>query len=169
MSLDQILNLGDDQIQSQFSVEFSSIPGGGDPVTISLRMDQEFDPPARETGTYEIWYQGQKIVKTSVVDATEKMFTLNFRIDQEWKTYSALSKWYSMVYDEEEGTAQEDAVTRTSFICTAYGPNKTPKFRMKYKKVKIKKLKVGTFNNQEGEPLRAEAEFIYLNYEEEKV
>ena len=163
MALDKILNLGDDQISSQFLVVYpNGIPGGGDAESLSLRMDQSFDPPQRVTGTYDVWHQGQKVVKTNVVEDTDKTFTLPFRLDQGWNIFDTLNAWYTLVYDEEEGTADNDLNTRTVMLVQMLGANKDVVKTLRYEGVKIKSIRITELNNESGDPVRIECEFIYL-------
>jgi len=162
MSIDQLIELGDDQISSQFKLEFpTGLPGGGNPDNLSMRADQSFDPPERRTGKYSVFYQGQKIEKTNVVEETDKTFELQFRCDQEWDIYNALDSWFKLTYDEENGTASNDADTRTDMVLRAIGTNKTSKKTIKYVGVKIESIKINEFNHETGDPLRITCNFIY--------
>lgn len=175
MSIEQLLLLSDDQIVSQYSISFNDgIPGWpGDTEEITFRQDQSFDPPQRVTGTYENWYQGQKIVKTNVVEETDKTFTIAFRCDQGWKIYDAFDAWFKRTYNEEDGTSAPDENiilnpegSRTDMTVKFFGSNKTtnldnPIKTFIYKGTKIKSIKPTELSHENGEPLRIECEFIY--------
>lgn len=172
-TLDTLIALGDDQIASQFDVIFSSVPSaiGTDANTndLALRMDQPLDLPQRTFGTYEVFYQGMKIVKTSVLDETDKTIQMTFRVDQGWKTYNALNHWYKAVFDENNGqsnnpnSSAEINNIQTTMTVYAYGANKVIKEQFVYKGVRIKGLDVNSFDPQSGDPLRVTCTFIYTS------
>ena len=69
--LNYIIGLGDDQINSQFLFEFTSVPDivkgfagvtDEDLLNFAARMQGSFAPPARSAATYEVYYQGIKLL-----------------------------------------------------------------------------------------------------------
>jgi len=168
MSTDNILNLGDDQLANQYIVLFpTGIPGGGNTDTISLRMDQSFDPPEETVNTYDIIFQGLKITKTGMLTETTKEFTIDIRLDQQWKVFDDLNNWFKKVYDPIKGTALPDIMVRTTVVIQYQdGQNKVVK-NMRFTGVKIKSLKVGTADHTSGDPIRLTLGFIYVDKIEE--
>ena len=166
MSIDKILELGDDQMASQFQLVFpNGIPGGGDPDYITYRLDTAFDPPKREVGVYDVWSQGQKVTQTGVTESTSKEFTLPIRLDQGWKAYDALDNWFKIVYDEENGGSKGgNAASRVPMLIQALGVNKVVTKQLSWIGVKIEGLKITAFEQQSNEPLKCEADFIYLKF-----
>lgn len=166
MSIDKILQLGDDQMASQFQLIFpNGIPGGGDPDYITYRLDTQFDPPKREVGTYDVWSQGQKVTHTSVTENTTKEFTLPIRLDQGWKAYDALDNWFKLVYDEENGGSRgTNASTRVPMVLQALGVGKVVVKQLTWLGVKIKGLKITAWDQQSNEPSKVEADFIYTRF-----
>lgn len=168
--LETVLALGDDQIASQFDVVFRNLGSALPPelgTSIFTCRVKGFDPPQRSTDTYDVWYQGLKIGKTSVVDATDKTFTLTFRMDQGWVIFNALMKWFTLTYDEENAAAYspDDAVRADVYILAYAGTNKTTPVRsLIYRKAKCKAVKVSEFAHDSGDPMEIEAEFIYYKH-----
>lgn len=164
MSIQTLVNLADDMVASQYEILFpSGVPGSGgaDTLILTLRQDMQFPWPTRETGTYEVFYQGQKIVKTSVVEATDKQFSIQFRLDQNWVVFNLLNGWFKLVYDEFYGTADNEANTRVPMVVRALGAKKEVRKTATFQGVKIKSLKITDFDNTQGEPTRCECGFIY--------
>lgn len=172
MSLEEILQLGDDQISSMYIAAFTNLPTslGITDRALSMRMDQPFDPPERNVETYQVWFQGQKVERTSALEGTDKTFQLNFRCDQNWEIYRALNDWYKLVYDEETLTPGADAqqgdfANRAIFRIECYGADRSTLFSTHtYRGVKIRSLKPTEFSPESGDPIRIEVGFIYLNY-----
>lgn len=160
----QLTALGDDHHVSQYSIIFpNGIPGasGADTLSITLRQDQAFAWPSRETATYDVFYQGIKLPKESVVEATDKSFTLAFRLDQDWNVFTAFNAWFSKCFDEAEGTSDTEGNTRTKMIVQEYGPLKVLKQVGTFDGVKIKSIKP-TDNDPAGtDPMRVDVGFIY--------
>lgn len=164
MSSDVIMNLGDDQLASQYQVVFpTGIPGGGNTEAISLRMDQDFDPPEDSVETYEIPFKGMKILKTSMTHAMDKRFTVNVRLDQQWKVYDDLLAWYHRCYDPINGTALPDTATRTDVVIQAQDGQQVVKKNIRFKNSKITGLKVATFDNASTDPTRVTVNFIFTD------
>lgn len=163
ISSETIMNLGDDQIASQWSIIFpSGIPGGGDANRVSLRCDQTFDPPDQAVNTYDIFHKGFKITKTGMLQETTKEFTLDIRIDQQWKAYDDLKNWAKMCYDHNNGTALPDAMSRVPIIIQAEDGSQSAVKQLLFKGCKPKSSKIGTFDNANGEPVRVTMTFIFV-------
>ena len=163
ISTDQILALGDDAIANQFSIIFpNGIPGGGDANAISLRCDQTFDPPEDVVNVYEIFRKGFKIPKTGMLQETTKEFTIDIRLDQNWKVYDDLRKWADMSYDHSNGTALPEIMARSTVIIQAEDRTQSSVKTISFKYAKPKSVKIQTFDNQSGDPLRITVIFIYV-------
>jgi hypothetical protein len=159
---DEILSLGDDALANQFSILFpTGIPGGGDSNIISLRCDQTFDPPEDVVNVYEIFRKGFKIPKTGMLQETTKEFTIDIILDQQWKVYDDIRKWCDMSYDHSNGTALPESMARSSVVIQAEDRVQSAVKTIKFKGAKPKSVKIQTFDNQSGDPLRITVIFIY--------
>ena len=158
-----MMQMNDDQMQTAYNVIFpKGIPGGGDTNLISLRMDTQFDPPEMTLGGYEIWKKGVKIPKTNMTQDMDKSnLPIEIRLDQQWKVWDDLQKWAKLCYDFQTGTALGEAATRTDMYVTAEDAQGNIVKTIKYLGVKLKTLKVGTFDNQGQDPVRITATFIF--------
>jgi hypothetical protein len=156
--------LGNDQVANQFQLSFpNGIPGGGNAQRICLRMDQSFDPPEMVSNVYELIFRGVKIPKTGMLDETTKESTFDVLIDQQWGVYDDLWNWKVLCYDGQNGTALPDAVTRTTFLVQALdGQNNVVK-TFRFRNAKCKSVKVGTFDNTSGDPLRVTLILIWTD------
>lgn len=162
MAISYTEGLADDQMANQFEVLFvGTIPGGGDSNLLKLRMDRSFDIPERTMATYEIEYQGIKIPKIASKEDTDKTFTLNFRLDGNWKVYDSLNKWFKSNFNEDTGASNTEAQSRISMIFNAYGTSRSLKYSMTFNSVKIKSIKLEAFDMTSSEPSRCECSFIY--------
>jgi hypothetical protein len=163
INTDNILSLGDDQAASQFSLVFpNGIPGGGDANAISLRADQTFDPPEDTVNVYDVFHKGFKFTKTGMLQETTKEFTIDVRLDQNWKVYDDLRRWADYSYDHSNGTALSDTFARSTVIVQAEDRTQTAVKRISFYKAKPKSIKIGTFDNASGDPIRITITFIYI-------
>ena len=160
--VDSVLSLGDDSLSNQFKVIFpNGIPGGGNADAISMRMDQSIDIPQQTIYKYDIDFRGSKISKTGKKEETDKVLTMSVRIDQQWTVYDDMKLWFSMVYDPITNVALPDLLTRTTMVIQSLdGANAIAK-SFKFNNVKITDMKVTTFDNSSGDPLRMELTFLY--------
>ena len=164
MSIETLVSLGSDQVTSQYEIIFpNGIPGapGADLLKVTLRQDQTFPWPSREVGTYDIHYQGQKIVKTSVVEQTDKAFTIAFRLDEDWAIFNYFNAWFKKCYDEFYGTADNEANTRVPMVIRELGSLKQLKKTATFHGVKMKSIKPSDNDHGGGEAMRVECGFIY--------
>jgi len=162
MSVDQILQLGDDQLANSFQLVFpTGIPGAKDSNAIALRMDQAFDPPEESVGEYEIKYMGMTIKKTTRNEATAKEFAIEVRLDQGWQVYDDLRNLYEMTYNPINGTALGDSMTRFPVAVQALDASQSVVKTITFKNSKIKTLKINQFGNEEEGPIRIAVSFIY--------
>lgn len=167
-----LIDLTGDQISSQFIIKFpqtsffSGLPnmpaGFSAREVLSLRMDQSFDPPGREMGQYDIYFQGLKVSKSSPVDQSGKEFSLSFRLDENWILYQSLNAWYRYCFDDIRGVSAPDKTTRTIMYLDTYGVSENPVYRIEYHGVRIKSLKLGSFDPSSGEPVRVESGFTFF-------
>jgi hypothetical protein len=168
ISTDVILSLGDDQMVSQFSIIFpNGIPGGGDANAVSLRCDMQFDPPEDTVNVYEIFHKGFKIPKTGMLQETTKEFSIDIRLDQQWKVYDDIRAWADMSYDHSNGTALPEIMARSTMIIQAEDRTQSGVKKLIFKYAKPKSVKIQTFDNQGGDPLRITVMFIYAVMEVE--
>jgi hypothetical protein len=161
MAINYTAGLSDDQMLNQFEVVFTTIPGGGNTELLKLRMDRSFDIPERTMATYDIEYQGIKIPKLSAKEDTDKTFTLNFRLDANWEVYDALNTWFKTGLNEDNGAGGTEATNRTTVVFNAYGTGRTIKYSMTFNGVRIKSIKLESFDMTSSEPSRVECSFIY--------
>lgn len=173
-------NLTDDQKSNQFLIVFpEGVPTGpegatasaitnyegGGPLSLSLRMDQTFDPPQRLIGTYELPYNGIKITRTKSLEESEKRFQLSFRLDQNWALWNTLNKWWNYIFDDEKQTFRDGKSSRVPMFMLAFGPQNKISQRFEYKGTRLISLKTTPFENNGSEPSRVESEFIYHRFD----
>ena len=163
MSANQtMLFLQDDQLSSQFRLSFpNGIPGGGTGENVALRMDQSFDPPEETVGEYQYFYKGIPITKPNMLDETDRHFTMQVRIDQQWSVFDDLVNWKNMVHNPRTGTALPFASVNTTLIVEALDQMGAIAKKIKYTGVVIKGIKVETFEQGSSDPSRVTLNFIY--------
>lgn len=165
INTDIVMGLGDDQLSNQWQVTFpEGIPGGGNSDSITLRMDQSFDPPEDVVGTYEIIYRGIKIPKTNKLHDMAKEFTIDIRLDQNWTVFDDLNAWYKLCYDGTNSTALPDLMVRTTMIIQCLDGSNVIKKELKYKGVKPKSVKIGTLDHSSGDPVRVTLACIFNDF-----
>ena len=166
MSVERILALGEDQLAAQYVISFpEGLPNGGNSDNLMLRLDQSFDPPEEMVGDYDIRYRGMLVKKTNMTEATEKSFSVDVRIDQNWEIIKDLQQCKEMTYNALTGTAMSEEETRFTMQINAMDQNNNIVASMQYNYCKVKGLKIGTFDNASEDPLRATITFIYGSYE----
>lgn len=159
---DSLLAAGADALKSQFEVIFpSGIPGGGNGVAVSLRMDETFDPPEHGVQVYEIFKKGQKIPKPGGAEEVDKMFTVNVRLDQQWRVYDDLKRWMRLVYNEKTGTPGQSNNSRTTVEVVSLDENNIPVKTIQFQGVFISKIKIQEFDNQSADPSKLECTFHF--------
>jgi len=164
MSVQTILNLGDDQTVNQYQIVFpGGIPGGGNATNIALRMDTSFTAPAQTISKYDVFYKGIKIPKTGTVTETDKSFTLEVRLDQSGDIYKALDAWKTRCYDFTNGTALPDIMTRTTMLVQLTDTQENVMMTWTFTGVKIYELTPPTLDNTTGDPARTIIGFIYAD------
>jgi hypothetical protein len=163
LNLNQLMALGNDQIMSQFIIRFpNGIPGSAvNPKLLSLRMDQAFEIPEKTIGTYELHFQGLKVVKNSVTDGTEKKFTVSFRLDGNWQVWDALEAWYDKTFDDILGVSSPEQDVSTTMTVDFYANKNVSIKTFTFTGVRIFALKPGGTDPASGEPMRCEAQFLY--------
>lgn len=168
INTDSLLSLLDDQIASQHSIIFpTGIPGGGNTERLSLRCDLTFDPPEEVVNSYDIFHKGFKFTKTGMLQETTKEFTVEIRLDQQWGVYDDIDKWSKMVYDHTNGTSMPEAMSRSTIIVQAEDRNQDSVKQLIYRQAKPKSIKIGSFDNASGDPLRITVTFIYIKMDTE--
>jgi len=165
MSVQTILNLGDDQTVNQYQILFpAGIPGGGDATNLVLRMDTTFAAPAQTMSKYDIFYKGIKIPKTGTVTDTDKSFTIEVRLDQKGDIYKALDGWKTRCYDFSNGTALPDLMTRTTMLVQLTDTQENVMMTWTFTGVKIFELTPPSLDNATGDPARVTIGFIYADF-----
>lgn len=159
------LSVADDQMANQFDVVFSSVPVlAGDGSTkasatdLKVRMDRSIDIPEVKVATYDLEYRGMKMPMISQKEDYDKSITLNFRLDDNWRVYNALQSWYSAAFNPNTGVRGSFSSYSTTMTVTAYG-GITKTFT--FENVRIKSLKLETFDHTSTDPSRVECSFIY--------
>jgi hypothetical protein len=169
--IETIFQQGSDQIQSQYELTFSRIPQiGGDfdgTPSLFLRLDKEFEIPRAVHYTYDTYYNGLRSPTVSYKDETEKLFKLDFRLDQNWQVYDILNKWKNLTFNPLTGIPGDKITTRTNITFKALGGDPTSQTRspakiIEFKFCGIKSLGVTPFNHESGDPARVDCELIYL-------
>lgn len=160
-----IMNLGDDQMASQWALTFpEGIPGGGNTDALSLRFDTSFDPPEDIVESYEVWSQGTKTMKTSMTHAMDKTFTIDYRVDQNFEVHKAVEAWYNKCYDPRNGTALTDVETRTTGLVQLFDGQQKVVMQYRFRGLKIKGIKLQTLEMSSPDPLRATLTFIFNDW-----
>ncbi len=162
MSVETVLNLGDDAFANKFLFVLpEGLPAGGDSDSVSLRMDQSFDPPEEMVGTYELKMRGATVIKTNANEQTSKELTVDIRVDREWKVFKDLRNTFLMTYDAKKGTALSDLATRFKFAIHALDGEENIITTFMFNFGKIKGLKASTFDNGSDDPVRVTVSLIY--------
>jgi len=168
MSVDRILQLGDDAHSNQFQIVFpNGIPTGGDDVSMALRLTGAFTMPQQTIYKYDIEYKGDKIPKTARKIDTDKVFTVTIRIDGNWKVYDELKAWHKAVYDPKTNTAMNDFLSRCPIVVQALDGSDSIVKSFTFTYCKIFDFKVTDFDSTVGDPLNIEAGFIYGQLDDE--
>ena len=162
MSINEILNLEDDQMSSQFQVLFSAgIPGGGSGDNIVLRMDQAVQVPWEVVGSYDFYYKGMKITRPNMTDESEKLLTLNVRLDQQWEVFDDLHNWKRSVHNPITGTRLPLATASTTVLVQFLDGSGNIVKTATFTNVLIKELEVTAFEHAGTDPSRLEMVLIF--------
>jgi len=165
MSTDLIMGLGDDAQSNNYDLKFPvGIPGGGSADNIALRADQSFDPPGRSISTYDIVYRGLKVTKVGNAEETEKVFSIDVRVDGKWEVYDDLERWIKLVFDPETHIGMDQAQVSTTMQVVSYGRNDEVAKTITFKGVILKGLKVGSFDQNGTDPIRLTLDFAFANF-----
>ena len=168
MSIESIVNLGDDQMANQFVMSIpGGIPTGGNDESVSLRMQESFPMPDDGGGEYEIIYQGLKILKPNMSDAMDKHFEIVVRTDQQWKVYNDLKTWKSAVYNNVLGTKLPHALTATTIVVQALDGQKDVVKTFTFNYCWLQKIKAMDFSHTEEGPATVTLTFIFGYMEED--
>jgi hypothetical protein len=161
------LSVADDQMANQFDVVFSGLPvASGDgsakatTTELKLRMDKSIDIPEVKAATYDIEYRGMKMPMVAQKEDFDKTITLNFRLDENWKVFNALQSWYLKAFDPNTGIRGNFADYSVSLSFNAYRGN-TSKQIITFENIRIKSLKLETFDHGSTDPSRVECSFLY--------
>ena len=161
MSVD-LIRLSDDALNSQYQILFpKGIPGGGSGDNIALRMDQPISIPREAVGEYEIFYKGRKIVKTNMLEETDKHITLQVRIDQNWAVFEDIKNWKRLVYDPINGTRLPIASISCPIVFQMLDGSQVVKQTCTLTQCVLKEFEVMSFEPQGNDPSRVELNIIY--------
>lgn len=169
MSLSYLSQLStpDDQMANQFSVTFI-----GKPVLniqeMTLRMDKTLDIPENVVTKTDIKYQGFTIPKINSQEETDKSFSLNFRLDENWMVYNTLNIWYGKTFNPRNASTKPIDDRHATLIFQAFKKNREVSRTIIFKFVQIMSIKLTEFDNSSNEPSRVEAKFIYA-YKEDPI
>jgi len=162
MNVENIINLGEDQMAAMFVMSIpGGIPTGGDDEAVTLRMQESFPMPDDGGGEYEIVYQGLKITKPNMTDATDKHFEVVVRLDQQWKVYDELKTWKDAVYNPVLGTKLPHENTQTTVVVQALDGAKSVVKTFTFNYCWLQKIKVMDFSHTEETPTTLTLTFIY--------
>lgn len=168
MSVSKILGLGDDALASKYYITFpNGLPTGGDTDSISLRLDQSFDFPEIGSGEYEIAWKGMKVKKTNGTDATDKTFTVQVRVDQQWKVMDDLYALAKASYDPNTGTYLPDSATRFPIAIRFVDGQDVVKKTWTFQYAKLKNFTIQSVEPTSEDPLRVQLTFIYASHKYE--
>jgi hypothetical protein len=168
MSISKILNLGDDALASKYFLVFpNGLPTGGDTDSIALRMDQSFDFPEIGPGTYEVAWKGMKVPKTNATDQTTKEFTVQVRIDQQWKVMDDLYNLSKASYDPNTGTYLPDSAVRFPLAIRFVDGQDVVKKTWTFQYAKLKTFTIQSIEPISEDPLRVSLTFIYASHKYE--
>ena len=168
---EELIDLGDEQLKSQFQVLFPmGIPGSDlNPEELTLRIVDEVPLPEKGVMQYERWVRGIQVILTGGAEETTKEITINIAIDQKWKNFDAINKWCDKSFDPEKGRAGKEKETRVPIIIQALDRVEgdempQPVKNIVFTKAKVKKLAPTGFNNQEGDGMIMALTFIFVKY-----
>jgi len=162
MSINEILNLSDDQLNSQYQILFpNGIPGGGSGDNLVLRMDQAIQIPRESVGEYEIYYKGAKIVRPSMMEDTDKHITIQVRIDQQWTVFEDIKTWKRMVHDPINMTRLPIATVSCPILFQALDGSQKVVQTCTLSNCVIQQFEVTSFEPNGTDPSRVEMQIIY--------
>jgi hypothetical protein len=168
MSVSKILNLGDDALAAKYFLVFpNGLPTGGDAESIALRMDQSFDFPEITVGEYEIGWKGMKVKKTNGTDQTDKTFTVQVRLDAQWKVMDDLYALAKASYDGNTGTYLPDSATRFPVAVRFVDGQDVVKKTWTFQYAKLKGFQIQSVEPVSEDPLRVQLTFIYASHKYE--
>ena len=162
MSIDEILSLNDDQMNTQFQVLFpNGIPGGGSGDNIVIRMDETVQIPRESVGSYDTYFKGMKITRPNMTDESEKLLTLSVRLDQQWEVFDDLQNWKRSVHNPIKGTRLPLATVSTGLLVQFLdGSNNIVKTAV-FNNCVIKEIEVSAFEHNGTDPSRLEIVLIF--------
>ncbi len=162
MSINDVINLSDDQMASQFQIQFpNGIPGGGSGDDIALRMDTSLDIPDETVGEYTFYYKGMKVVRPNMIEESPKELLLTVRIDQQWGIFEDIKNWKRLVHDPINGTRLPTASVSTTLLFQALDGSGNVVQTTTFTNVVIKSFKVTSFENEGGDPSRVEMNLLF--------
>lgn len=154
----------DDQMANQFTFAFSSIPGtsvnGGGTSDLTIRMDRSIDIPEVKVAMYEIEYKGMKMPMIAQKEDFDKTFSLNFRLDENWAVYKGLQNWYDKAFNPGTGVRGSIGDYSVSGTLSAFAGG-TVKKTITFDRLRIKSIKLESFDHGSGDPSRVECNFLY--------
>lgn len=161
-TINEILALSDDQMSSQFQIQFpNGIPGSGSGDNVALRMDQTIDIPDESVSEYTFYHKGMLIVRPNMQDETDKHLLLSVRIDQQWDVFEAIKSWKRLVHDPINGTRLPLASVSTTLLVQALDSSNNVVQTTTFTNVIIKSFKVTAFEHAGTDPSRVELNLIF--------
>ena len=165
ITTDEIFELGDDQASSQYSISFpDKIPNSENTAGLVLRLRGAFKIPTESWYTYDVFYKGMKVPKKGMLQETEKMITVEIRLDQQWKVYDDLRAWAQLSYNQNTGESQGDYNTRIDLLFTAENTKQEAVRTIRFKKCGIKSMDISEFNYETGDPTYITVELIFNEF-----
>jgi hypothetical protein len=107
VSIETILNLGDDSLANSFEIIIPTFPGALDVNNTILRVTK-FEVPKVGVNTYKVDYKTQTFTKPNGKNATPNELTFDFRIDKYWKTYEGFENWKNIILSDDTGIMSPD-------------------------------------------------------------
>ena len=167
--IDTVLAIvNDDAFENEWSLVMPTFPGCLDPVGINLRAVKVTSPDL-QFEKYDVHYKTEKVQKPSGKQSTDKILTIDFRIDKYYSAYRSFQNWFNLIHNHENGTASADYVGGVSAIripitlmlLDANGiPTATAEV---YKGCFIDKVPSRNYTYESGNPLVLSYTFSYLN------
>jgi hypothetical protein len=165
MSTDVMLSLGADALTNMFDISFpEGLPTGGNENNLALRCDGDLQIPPQVVGTYDVWRKGIKITKSNTTTETDKRFTTESRIDQNWEIMDDVVTYCTAVYDPITGTAMPSETMKTTVLCTPVDPQNTIMKVFRFKNAQPIEWQLTPFSNQGTDAMKLTITWIYVDF-----
>lgn len=161
MSVNKLLELGNDQISNMFNLVFPEGLPVGDSERVELRIDSAIALPDENINEWVYWHKGVKIVKPGRQEQTDKKLIIPVRIDSEWKVFSDLELYKRMCFDETNATALMGALLRTRIMIQPLKYDKSIAKTLTFNGCYLIGMKVDDLDPANSGPVRVTLTFIY--------